>query len=202
MRLHNLILNPELERWTAGAPDNYVDGLVNTNRRQLDKTVDRDHPWRVRTVVGPGDDFVLNGRFAYRAEIAAAAAPLDWVLRSAVAGTYPYEAKPNQRWGIKFTCRNSVPGNLLRMRVIGTDADAALVWYLSQVPTTFPHNWTLVASDIDFPMMEGWAEYGVSFITHDVRAFEWEIFNGSAGAQNIDVGRCVLRSPVDVTVGG
>lgn len=319
MQLHIVSKNSEFEEWTAGDPDSYIEQETNTVVRQLDKNVYHDHPWRVRTVVGPGDDYVLNGNYAYRAEIAAAAGADDWriwpqtspgttpdvdlttfwtivtgvndsmrmvefgvtativipagdytvaalalALKTAMeahsagsgntytwtfdslartwtvvratgadslgfdwtdalstiadtlgftaddtgATTYTgdgpsppgmthYRSTSGKRWGLNITARNSVHGNLLRLRVVGMDSAFAVPYYLSQDSTTLAWNWNLAADYLEFPMMPAWAEYGVSFITTDQKYFLWQISNGTAGAQNLDVGRVELRPIVD-----
>lgn len=320
--LHNLVLNPEFEGlWTGGDPADYSEQETNTTVRQLDKAHVENHPWRVRTVNGPGDDYVLNGRWAYRADIAAAGVADGWrlwprlnpltgpevdvtlittfriiagtndnfawtenaivyattvaagyytpvsfavalVAAMAAAGpsantytwtwngltrtwtvaraagadafgfqwtdptstmaallgftaddtaavTYTsdgpspagmpfYRSEPNMRWALKITARNSVAGNLLRLRVVGLSTDFVTPYYLDQDPTTLPGRWTETASFLSFRMVPGWSEFGVSFQTFDQRFFCWQISNGTAGAQLLDVGRCELWSPVDM----
>lgn len=319
---HNLVINPEFEGlWTGGDPANYFEQETSTTVRQLDKAHYENHPWRVRTVVGPGDDYVLNGRWAYRADIAAAGVADDWrlwprlnpltgpevdatlitmfrivagtndnllwtenaiiynttltagyytpvtlaveiVAQMAAAGpsantytwawngltrtwtvtraggadafgfqwadplctcatllgftaddtaavTYTsdgpspagmpfYRSEPGMRWALKFTARNSVAGNDLRVRVVGISTDMVTPYWLSEVPTTLPSRWATVETHMTFRMIPGWSEFGVSFQTTDQRFLIWQISNGSAGAQWLDVGRIEMWSPVDL----
>ena len=322
--LHNLVLNPEFEElWVGGNPPGYFEQETNTTVRMLDKNVDRDHPWRVRT--GPRDDYVLNGRFGYRADIAAAGAADDWrlwprlnplvgpevdatlitmlrvvagtndnllwtenaiVYNTAMAAGYYtpttfaamvvaameaagpsantyawvwngidrswtvtrtgganafgfqwadplctvaplmgftaddtaavtytgdgpspagaplYRSEPHTRWGLKVTARNSVAGNLLRMRVVGLSTDSLTAYYLSQNQTTLPSRWTEVVTFMTFPMRPWWSEFEVSFQTFDQRFFIWQISNGSAGAQWLDVGAVSLYPHVQTVQEG
>jgi hypothetical protein len=112
-----------------------------------------------------------------------------------------YRAEPYMKWSLTVFARNSVRGNRLRIRVAGMDAAFGTASYLdpdgSSGVLTLPSAWVATAQSFEFPMAPWWEEYSVNFVTHDQRYFLWEISNGTAGAQNLDVGEIVLSSPVD-----
>jgi len=107
-----------------------------------------------------------------------------------------YRAEPYMKWSLKVVARNSVRGNTLRIRVAGMDPAFATASYLSSLPTTLPGNWQAAATQIDLPMVPWWEEYSIAFVTYAQKYIIWSISNGSAGAQNLDVGEIVLSSPV------
>jgi hypothetical protein len=120
--------------------------------------------------------------------------------RASPLGMPLYRAEPYMKWSLKVVARNSVRGNNLRLRVAGMDAAFGTASYLdpdrSSTPT-LPSAWAAAAQTFEFPMAPWWEEYSVSFMTYDQRYFMWSISNGTAGAQNLDVGEIVLSSPVD-----
>lgn len=324
MQFHNLVVDPTIQRWTAGNPNHFNEQETNTTVRQLDRNHLRDHPWRAgtRQIVGPGDQYVWSGRWTYRAVLAAAAVADNWrlwprlnletgpevdatlitcfriiagtndafvwtenaipytttiaagyytpatiaaALAAAMAAAGPsantyawtqnqitrlwtvtrtagadafgftwtdaactiatllgftaddvgavtytgdtasplgmplYRSEPYMNWSLKVVARNSVPGNNLRFRVAGMDAAFGTASYLNPraAAPTLPGMWQAAAATIDFPMRPWWEEYSVNFVTYDQRYFMWSISNGSAGAQNLDVGEVILSSPVD-----
>ena len=327
MQFHNLVVDPAIQLWTAGNPDHFNEQHTNTTVRVLDNQHDRDHPWRAgtRQIVGPGDQYVIGGRFGYRAELAAAAAIDNWrlwprlnletgpevdatlitcfriiagtndsfvwtenailytttvaagyytpvtlaaALSAAMAAAGPsvntytwtwngitrvwtvtrlaganafgftwtdpastiavllgftaddngavtydgdtasplgmplYRSEPYMKWSLKVKARNSVQGNRLRLRVTGLSTDFVTPYYLDPAETTLPSRWNAAVATFDFPMAPWWEDYSVNFVTYDQRFFIWQISNGTAGAQNLDVGHCVLSSPFDKSQSG
>lgn len=113
------------------------------------------------------------------------------------AGMPHYRSEPLMKWSLKVTARNSVKGNNLRVRVTGLSTDFVTPYYLNPLETVLPARWDTAVAVFDLPMAPWWEEYSVNFVTHDQRFFVWQISNGTAGAQNLDVGQIVLSSPFD-----
>lgn len=108
------VANPHFQEWLGGDPVGFDEREQNTTIVQLDRVVDRDHPYRSvirpNPITGLGDRFVFAGRHSYRAVLDAGAAVDDWCLWPQLAA--------DQELGYGF-------GTLFRIRAGVNDA---LVW--------------------------------------------------------------------------
>jgi hypothetical protein len=105
-----------------------------------------------------------------------------------------YRAWEGKTYGVTVVGRNSVDRNLLRFRVIGYDENYADVAYLDQ-----DGRWSATAADgvVTFQMSPMWKSFGRTFkAPSTVRYLGWQLSNGTAGAQALDLGRVWWQHPM------
>jgi len=106
-------------------------------------------------------------------------------------GNQKYRAYEGKQYQFSVVARGSVPGNLLRVRVIGLDTDYAIATYLSADGV-----WQAAAAQRTFQLSSQWRSFGVNFeAPPGIRYFLWQVSNGTAGAQVIDLGRFWWQNP-------
>ena len=72
------------------------------------------------------------------------------------------------------------------------DTDYAIATYLNANGI-----WQAAAAQRTFQMSDGWRSFGVNFeAPPGVRYFTWQVSNGTAGAQAIDLGRVWWQNPI------
>lgn len=109
----------------------------------------------------------------------------------AVPDTARYRAYEGKNYAMSVVARGSVPGNLLRLRVIGLGVDYEVDTYLNANGI-----WQAAAAQRTFQLSSQWRSFGVNFeAPAGARYFLWQVSNGTAGAQVIDLGRVWWQHP-------
>jgi len=150
---------------------------------------------------GQGDRLTYEGEDSLRATIAAAGvADAFRIMPEGVVAVAHTGACTRQvpvdgvedRFSLTFAARCSVDGNLIRIRLIlRTVAGAAAAGYWNDVASI----WQAAAVANDFGMTTRWQRYGIATSlpipqligANVVDNMVWQISNGSAGAQIIDL---------------
>ncbi len=102
-----------------------------------------------------------------------------------------YRAYEGKQYQFSVVARGSVPGNLLRVRVIGLGIEYEVGTYLNASGV-----WQAAAAQRTFQLSSQWRAFGVHFeAPPGVRYFLWQVSNGTAGAQVIDLGRFWWQNP-------
>jgi hypothetical protein len=201
---HNHIANGNLELWDAGPVPAEMDAQVtNTVITTLDRTLmDQQSPeanlWAA--IAGKEDKLVYEGDRSLRATIAAAAAADAFRLHpegvAAVAhtGASVFDVRANlgmlHRYSFTFAARCNTDGNLLTARIVLRSAADAVLLHLTNAGL-----WQVAAADIDFGMRTRWQKFGLAIpeIPYTdgagtvVENMIWQLSNGTAGAQVIDL---------------
>ena len=206
--IHNFIPNGSLQRWDPGPVPSDMDAqvtntvLTRLERRQLmdPGLYDFIQTQNWADIQGKGDKFTYEGEDSLRATIAAAGVAdafrimPEGVAAVALTGACTRHVPIDNlldRFAFTFAARCSVDGNLIRVRlVIRSAADVVLAYWDDANGI-----WTATATSNDFGMGTTWLRYGVSpglpapTVVGGVAAENmiWQISNGSAGAQIIDL---------------
>jgi hypothetical protein len=148
---------------------------------------------------GRDDKFTYAGDSSLRATIAAGAAVDDFRIMpegvvAALTGASTRHVPVDNllhKFAFTFAARCSVDGNLIRVRlVVRTDADV-VAGYWDQANGI----WQAAATTNDFGMVTRWRRYGVTTSistplivgANVVENMVWQVSNGTAGAQIIDL---------------
>lgn len=205
--IHNFIPNGSLQLWDAGPVPRDMDAqvtntvLTRLERRQLmdPGLYDFIQTQNWADIRGKGDKFTYEGEDSLRATIAAAGVAdafriyPEGALAALTGASTRHVPVDNllHRFGFTFAARCSVDGNLIRVRLVVRDATDAILAYWDDTNDI----WTTVATSNDFGMTTTWRRYGVSpglptptsVGGTAVENMVWQISNGSAGAQIIDL---------------
>jgi hypothetical protein len=135
--------------------------------------------WGISTAAGMlGYTANDTGALAYQSDVPA-------------PGNMKYRAYEGKQYQMSVVAHGSVPGNLLRVRVIGLDTDYAIAAYLNANGV-----WQAAAAQRTFQLSSQWRSFGVNFeAPPGIRYFLWQVSNGTAGAQVIDLGRFWWQNP-------
>ena len=206
--IHNFIPNGSLQLWDPGPVPRDMDAqvtntvLTRLERRQIMAANEYDFIQRQNwaDIQGKGDKFTYEGEDSLRVTIAAAGvADAFRIMPEGVAAVALTGATTRHvpidnllhRFGFTFAARCSVDGNLIRIRlVIRSAADVVLAYWDDANGI-----WAAAATSNDFGMGTTWRRYGVSpglatpTSVGGVAAenMVWQISNGSANAQIIDL---------------
>ena len=205
--VHNFIPNGSLQLWDAGPVPRDMDAqvtnttLTRIERRQLMEPGQYEfiqaQNWA--DIQGNLDKFTYEGEDSLRATIAAAGAADDFRIypEGAVAALTGASTRHvpldnvGDKFAFTFAARCSVDGNLIRVRLVVRSAADAILAYWDQANGI----WNTTATANNFGMTTRWQRYGVvaSIPTPTgvggtaVENMVWQISNGSAGAQIIDL---------------
>lgn len=198
-----LFQNQTFAEWdSATAPSVWEQTSVTaTTLSRLREHDNRDDPKRAIFTRKP---YVYAGGSTLRATLTAAAAAGDFVLRQGDASAAGVLVQPLDRLSLVVAARNSVNGNLLRVRVIGLLATTDTLFLepegnTASVATNYKHHgggftWNTVARDIDVTLHDGWEEFGFEInVPLGISSVSVRVGNGSAGAQTLDLGAVYLR---------
>jgi len=207
---HNFIPNGDLSLWDAGPVPRDMDAQVTaTTITRLQRTQIMDpstFPWieaqNWADIRNRLDKFTYSGEDSMRATLTAAAVADGFriypeginatLFTGACTRQVPVDGMPHP-FSFTIAARCSVDGNLIRLRLIlRSAADAVLgYWNAAVAPGGV---WQAAAATNDFGMTTQWQRYG---LTTDpvpqaiggvaVENMLWQVSNGSAGAQIIDL---------------
>lgn len=205
--IHNFIPNGSLQLWDPGPVPRDMDAqvtntvLTRLERRQLmdPGLYDFIQTQNWADIRGKEDKFTYDGEDSLRATIAAAGVAdafriyPEGVLAALTGASTRHVPVDNllHRFAFTFAARCSVDGNLIRVRLVVRSAADAILAYWDETNRI----WTATATANDFGMTTRWRRYGVhnSLPTPSsvggvaVENMVWQISNGSAGAQIIDL---------------
>lgn len=103
-----------------------------------------------------------------------------------------YRAFEGKKHAFSVAARCQTPGNLLRVRIVGLDGDYAITSYLNA-----QGRWQAAAAWNTFQLSGMWRRYGLTFeAPPTVRYFLWQVSNGTAGAQLLDLGNVWWQNPM------
>jgi hypothetical protein len=209
---HNHIANGNLELWDAGPVPAEMDAQVtNTVITTLDRTtMDQQSPqanaWAA--IAGREDRLVYEGDRSLRATLAAAAAAdafrlmPEGVAAVAFTGASAFDVRANlgfndHKYAFTFAARCNTDNNLLTVRIILRSAADAVVMYLTNAGAWQPV--ATGAADIDFGMRTRWQRFGIGIpeVPYQsagvvIENMIWQVSNGTAGAQVIDLDDLVI----------
>lgn len=207
----NLVRNGELEVYGAGPVPSFMAAQVtNTAASILDIRDAPDAPARFAfgTNFVRGERYVGEGERSYRLTIAAAAAidafrlhPLNVNPLTFLGATAPVVALvPARPYVFSFLARCSVPGNLITARIIMRDAAAVRLTAWNATGEWIGG----AAADVDFGMDPRWQRHSIRFVApaaddagNLITNVVWQISNGTAGAQIIDLDDIRMRRTDD-----
>lgn len=206
--IHNFIPNGSLQLWDAGPVPRDMDAqvtntvLTRLERRQLmdPGLYDFIQTQNWADIRGANDRLTYEGEDSLRVTIAAAGvADAFRIMPEGVAAVALTGASTRHvpvdnllhRFAFTFAARCSVDGNLIRVRLILRTAADAVAGYWSNANSI----WQVAAATNDFGMTTRWRRYGVTtgiavpqaIGGNVVENMIWQISNGSAGAQIIDL---------------
>ena len=205
--IHNFIPNGSLQLWDAGPVPRDMDAqvtntvLTRLERRQLmdPGLYDFIQTQNWADIQGKGDKFTYEGEDSLRATIAAAGVADDFRIYpegalAALTGASTQHVPIDNllhRFAFTFAARCSVDGNLIRIRLVIRSATDVIIAYWDEANGI----WTATVTSNDFGMGTTWRRYGLSpgiatpTSVGGVAAenMAWQISNGSAGAQIIDL---------------
>lgn len=119
-------------------------------------------------------------------------AALDYTSDVPSPANMRYRAWEGKQYAFSVVARCNVDGNLLRVRVIGLDENYVIATYLNANGV-----WQAGAAQRTFQLSSQWRSLGVNFeAPPSVRYFLWQVSNGTAGAQVIDLGRFWWQHPM------
>lgn len=201
---HNFVENGSLQLWDAGPVPDAMDAQVtNTTitrlRRRDDELAASRHLWA--EMAGRNDKYTYEGLDSLRATMVAAGVVDGFRLHpeGINAATWvnatPQHIKlydPGMQahlWSFTFAARCNTDGNLIRVRIVLRD-------FADGVSAHLQENGAWLAADTDptdLGMSTTWRRYGVTFrvpialgnVPHE--HFVWQISNGTAAAQVIDL---------------
>ncbi len=198
-------VNGNLEKWdSATAPTDFNQQTTNTTVSRLQR--DQEYAQNpgvhvIRHVMDQsgleGKPHVYEGLSSYRATLAAAASADEWrlwgpggslVAALTGAATDQLEANPMERHVFSFVARCNVPGNLITVVLVFRDASDNII---GGVDTNGFVQTTLQTPDL--ALHGEWTKHAIQFIAPpaiggtEVEHMLWQVRNGSAGAQVIDI---------------
>lgn len=212
----NHVPNGNLELWDAGPVPREMDAQVtNTTITTLDRTaMDQQSPeanlWAA--IEGKNNRLVYEGFRSLRATIAAGAAADDFRLYpegvlAAMTGASTEDLRANlgfhHKYGFTFGARCNTDNNLIRIRLVLRDNGDVPRMFLNQTL-----QWEVVTiigtAVIDIGLGLTWKRYGVGIpevpyqdsAGNVIENMAWELSNGTAGAQVIDLDDITL---IDLT---
>lgn len=205
---HNFIPNGSLQLWDAGPVPRDMDAqttntaLTRLERRQLMEPDEYDfiqnQNWA--DIRGREDRFTYEGEDSLRATLAAAAAvdafrimPEDVAAVALTGASTRHVPVDNllHKFAFTFAARCSVDGNLVRVRlVVRTSADAVAGYWNEATG-----QWQAAAATNAMGMTTRWRRYGVRTSlpvpqiigANVIENMVWQLSNGTAGAQIIDL---------------
>lgn len=207
----NYVRNGELEVWGAGPLPSFMAAqLTNTVLSILDISDDKWAPARFAfgTNNVRGQRYVAEGERSLRATIAAGAAadafrlhPLGVNALTFLGATAPVVAlTPGAPYVFSFQARCSVDGNLVTARIVQRDAAAVRLTAWNRTGEWVAGN----AGDIDFGLTPHWRTCSVEFVApaaddagNLITNMVWQLSNGTAGAQLLDIDDIRLRRSDD-----
>ena len=206
--IHNFIPNGSLQLWDAGPVPRDMDAQVTSTtltrleRRQIMEpgTYEFIQNQNWADIRGRLDKFTYSGEDSLRATLVAAAAVDDFRiypegalvgLTGATTRHVPVD-NVNHRFAFTFAARCSVDGNLIRVRLVVRTAADAVAGYWDEADGI----WQAADAPNDLGMTTRWRRYGVTADiptplivgANVVENMVWQISNGTAGAQIIDLG--------------
>ena len=204
---HNFIPNGDLSLWDAGPVPRDMDvqttaaTITRLERRQLMEPAQYDFIQRQNwaDIRGRDDKFTYSGEDSMRVTLTAAAVADGFrihpeginatVWTGACTRQVPVDGMPHP-FSFTVAARCSVDGNLLRLRLIlRSAADAVLAYWNGAAD-----QWQTAAATNDLGMITRWLRYGgatqpvpqaIGGVA--VENMIWQVSNGSAGAQIIDL---------------
>ncbi len=206
------IRDGSIETWAAGAPVHQNSQATNTTLFQLRRDLRPNHPQALvfPELVGVSEDLVKDGQSALRATLAAAAVadafriwnPGAIVAALTGASTNALIVRLGRRHFFSFYARNSVDGNLLRLRLwlrnaanaiqgssVADATDTTVVRYAGRQLQPVDGTNTYV----ELGMSRFWRKYAVTFDVPPTMGnatpdhIVWQLSNGTAAAQVIDL---------------
>lgn len=205
---HNFIPNGSLQLWDAGPVPRDMDAqvtntvLTRLERRQLMEPAQYDFIQRQNwaDIRGRLDPLTYEGEDSLRVTIAAAGVADSFrIMPEGVAAVALTGASTRHvpvdnlvhKFSFTFAARCSVDGNLIRVRLVVRTAADAVAGYWNEATG----QWQAAAATNDFGMTTRWRRYGVVTSlpvpqvigANVVENMIWQISNGSAGAQIIDL---------------
>lgn len=217
--IHNYIPNGGLRLWDPGPVPRDMDAQVTNTvitrleRRQIMEpgTYEWIEAQNWADIRGRLDKFTYSGEDSLRATIAAAGAVDAFRLMTEGVAAVAHTGASTQhvpvdnrlhRYALTFAARCSVDGNLIRVRLIVRSVADAPIAYWDEANQL----WQAADTTNDFGMTTRWRRYGVvtqatPTVFGGVAAenMVWQVSNGSAGAQIIDLDDFVIN---DLTVSG
>ena len=210
---HNFIPNGDLSLWDAGPVPRDMDAQVTATtitrleRRQLmDPSI---YPWiqaqNWADIRGNLDKFTYSGEDSMRVTLTGAGVADDFrIMPEGVAAVALTGASTRHvpvdnllhKFSLTFAARCSVDGNLIRARLVVRTAADALAGYWDETNKVWqPPGVAVILAANDFGMTTRWRRYGVmtSLPTPQIiganiiENMVWQISNGTAGAQIIDL---------------
>ena len=204
---HNFIPNGDLTLWDAGPVPRDMDAQVtNTVLTRLQRSQIMDpsvYPWiqaqNWADIRGSLDKFTYSGMDSLRVTIAAGGAVdafrimPEGVAPVALTGASTRHVPVDNllhKFAFTFAARCSVDGNLIRIRLVLRTAADVVAGFLDEATG----QWQAAATANDFGMTTRWRRYGVTGMetpqiigANVIENMIWEISNGTAGAQIIDL---------------
>ena len=205
---HNFIPNGSLQLWDPGPVPRDMDAQVtNTVLTRLERqqlmnpaTYDFIQTQNWADIRDRLDKFTYAGPDSLRATIAAAGAVdafrimPEGVAAVALTGASTRHVSVDNvvhRFGFTFAARCSVDGNLIRVRLVLRTAADAVAGFLDEASG----EWQAAAAANDFGMTTRWQRYDVHMTmptpqiigANIVENMIWQVSNGTAGAQIIDL---------------
>ena len=202
----NYIQNGNLMEWDTNVPDMMDTQETATTLLRLQTDFKEEHGARHVWADASGDRadrFTYQGANALRATLTAAAVADDFRIGpegmslTAYTGTVTPQIllKSGHNYRFVVAARCNTEGNLLRMRVIFRNNADTVELYTQN--TTDGRSVDFSGTDTtpyDFGMNTTWRQYSLGFLcplgnANDVlENAVWEVSNGTAGAQVIDIG--------------
>ena len=197
----NRVRNGELEVWGAGPLPSFMAAQVtNTVLSVLDLSDPLKSAPRLAFGTNQirGERYVGEGQRSLRATIAAVGVADDFRLCSDNVSptlftgnpSLPIVFVPGHRYSLSFLARCSVPGNLVRVRVVLRDAAGVVRAFLADILG----NWAVAASTVDLATGFCWMRHALHFVApmsdgagNIIASAVWVISNTTAGAQLLDL---------------
>ncbi len=213
---HNSVRNGSLQTWNTNTPAAMDAQTTNTTLLRLQTNFDeldgRRRAWSEITGTLDGDKFVYSGHSSLRATLASGASANDFrlgpedVSLTAFTGASPEHIKTNyaapgeefagssglDKFRFTFAARSDQSDTTLAVRIIcRNNADGVELYLQDGLGTPI---WA--AADTvrhTFDIAPRWQQYGLTFVppignADDViEHFVWNMSNGTAGAQIIDI---------------
>lgn len=204
--------NSTFDTWSAGSPTIWEQvSATATTFVQLQRTDPRNDPERqVSGFVIPSksSEYIYSGSSSLRARLSSAAIADDFLLRQPSASAVGIPVDPLQKYAVKVTARCSVPGNLLSVKIIGLTGTTD-TWRLRPIGGAAYHHlhgvgFEFITTDVDIDVvMQGhWQSYGFEVdVFQGMQSLAVQVGNGTAGAQDIDLGEISVTAQNQVLVG-
>lgn len=207
----NFVVNGDFALWDSSVPREMDAQITNTTLTRLQETFREDDPRRhawAEISGRNGDRFTYAGRDALRAALTSSAVASDFRLypeglsATAFTGTSTFQIlmKPLRRYRLAFAARCNTDGNALLARIVLRDNTDTVKLYLA---STGAWEATETIGPYSFDLTTRWQAYGITFDCPPsdasgvvIENMVWQLANGTAGAQIIDIGeiRCECLS--------